>query len=379
MQNKLDVLLSRSDDDIRKIMYQSKYNIDMAGMGEKKKVCGSQILTFVSSDGQAVKFQSVSCGRFECPVCYKTWERETAKDSAIKLICFARDNDMHIGASLGSPPVKSLTSKGYGYKDLNQHMFRRTYNRIKKSGGVGGVAISHDVRLNEKSKKELIDLGYNKNGSGGLWRGVRENALNHDDWRKYTKFSPHVHTLFLFDDEVYYKQDRKRKDFVFKVKTDDNKKAVRLDTNKVISYVRYLLSHSTKNKDIRSKSIRWFGKLKGYDETKSIHYETVKKEVLEAMLLKVVDETITNKDCDNDNNEINWLPVYSLWALMGSSDWKQHLTIAQYDFYRVILMLMENKNKLLYDTFGSFPNDIQVFYEQYDNDDDGDIVNVDGD
>jgi hypothetical protein len=126
-------------------------------------------------------------------------------------------------------------SSGYSIEDINTALMRRGRRRARnKSNVLGGVSVVHPARLKHDIKTALRAHGYGASGDeGGLWEGVRADALELLDWRRYAKYEPHGHSIG-FPELI---GEHSHESFVI------NKYDVLEAASNVVAHVRYLMSH----------------------------------------------------------------------------------------------------------------------------------------
>lgn len=122
------------------------------------------------------------------------------------------------------------------------------YTNVSEFGGYG---FFHHCRIKRPRKEGLRRCGYGDRGNkGGLWTGVRDDALDLGDWRKYVKWGPHLHSIGFPGHIEPHKGD----DFL--IRKYDNLE----DAESVVAHIRYLLSHgAVRERDGECRMTRPFG------------------------------------------------------------------------------------------------------------------------
>jgi len=205
-------------------------------MGEPSDICGKDRLPekkAICPNGDAVRYEPHLCRKVECPDCYLREDRERAfqLSVAVEGVAMIRDERPH-GLVFSTPPSES---SGYSIEDINTKLMRRGRRRSRnKSDVLGGVSVVHPARIPDDIKEALRAHGYGANGpNGGLWEGVRADALGMSDWRRYAEYSPHGHSVGFPE----YIEPHEGQDFIVR-------KYTTLDEAKnVVRHIRYLMSH----------------------------------------------------------------------------------------------------------------------------------------
>ena len=205
-------------------------------MGKPSEICGKDRLPekkAICPNGDAVRYEPHLCRKVECPDCYAREDRERAFELSVAVegVAMMRDERPH-ALVFSTPPSES---SGYSIDDINTKLMRRGRRRSRnKSNVLGGVSVVHPARIPDDIKSALRAYGYGANGpNGGLWEGVRADALGLLDWRRYAEYSPHGHSVGFPE----YIEPHEGQDFIVS-------KYTTLDEPKnVVRHIRYLMSH----------------------------------------------------------------------------------------------------------------------------------------
>ena len=325
----------------------TEYSFVLPGLGEGGEDCGANKLSQVGfkEDGSggldlAVKYEPLSCRRFECPDCYNLEVIKSMFDFLVVIEAYSEVHDVRPSACIGSvPPSKA---KGWSRKQLNNSLFRRFRRRAGRYSNVGGgIHFFHPFRLKKRIKKELRDKGLGKGElDAGYWKGVREDALNLGDWREYVRLGPHIHNivfpvnnpvsineikssfgthdvevpdLIRFDNFEEY-GEHKAKDFLIRF-DDMDFKPIELGLKRLIAYFKYLFSHiGVRNFEDNNafeeyfKPVRSFGSLYGFRPEEELDDEKlieIKERVAEHIFLgKNDDDEVLTCEYDSENDEL---------------------------------------------------------------------------
>lgn len=213
----------------------TKWDWILPGLGEAGPDCEKNRIPpakAICPNGDSIRYEPLRCRRVECPNCYTDEQIDRTFTVALEVEAYARVHGERPHALMASvPPDEART---WTYDELNTSLARRAYRRMRNCEVLGGFAVLHPWRIPDARKKQLRQKGYGVGGSrGGLWNGVREDALDLGDPRHYAVFGPHIHNIG-YPERI---EPHDGEDFVIK-------KYAELETLKdVVAHTRYLLSH----------------------------------------------------------------------------------------------------------------------------------------
>jgi len=349
---------------------RSQEKFVVAGMGEKPEKCGVQRITHWNvGDGEAkILYGNLRCSRITCPSCYSHASIERVFNYSFLLESYARyigERPAAVSASI-SPEL----SVEWTWDEFNTRLHRRGNRRLKAVGAIGGLRVFHPFRIKKKIIAELKLLGYGRNNeNGGLWRGVREDALGLGDWRDYVSWGPHDHQIVF---PSYLKENRNR-EFVLK------KYAVLSGVGDVVAHIRYLLSHTAKVEGTGDKPTVMWGKFCGKRRWKP--EEHLDKDTLDGIRTEIAgllgmvydkDTGVLSYPPDPLLENVSWKPVWELVGNMKNEDFCEVLSSSQYEFFYTMVSAMLNTPSmtgtefdptLLHEEFEPIrPDDVKPYY-----------------
>lgn len=334
-------------------------NFELPGLGEEGEICGRDRLPekdAVCPNGDAVRYEPHLCRKVECPNCYKREDRDRAFELVVSIEGVAQLRNERPHAAVFSVPQEE--AENYSIENINTNLMRRGRRRAdRRSGVLGGVSVVHPARILETVKQRLRIAGYGENGDkGGLWRGVRDDALGLGDWRNYCKYSPHGHSIGFPEWIDPHEGD----DFlVRKYDTLEN-------TESVVKHVRYLMSHrGAWRSDGQFTSIRRWGMFhhasKDYvdvqEELDEEDYRELCRSVANVMggewteeegLHYPEEESEKCPECGTAKREFVdlWdLPKLASTKQQGGSEWTNRLSDGQREFFREIIEILHHENQ----------------------------------
>lgn len=300
------------------------------GKGFAADYCMRRKVSAVSTTKDAIKVTRLKCGRVQCPNCYEWWMSERVFETSVKILAYARvHNQTPLAISVSEHPD---TVTEYTWDDY-QKSFRRMYRRMKNRNIDGGYRIFHPYRIQDRYKREMSEMGIN-DGSGGYWKGVRNNVLELPSWYYYLKLAPHLHVIGFSD----WIDECTDKDIVIKNYST-------LDTvNDVVGHIRYLLTHAGILADEdTSKPTMPFGamhRFKMQDHLEPLEILQIKQEVAEAMGVSYnqAKDKIEVKREEEKEDPYRWFPLYSfkIYSLESEANtnaflaWNNHTPEGQY-------------------------------------------------
>jgi len=292
----------------------------LGGLGEYGEICGSRFITHFDRDPTAgrIKTSVHRCRRFACPRCYKDWIVERTFESAVLVEAFARYTGER--PSMVQASVHPDDAKDWTWSDFNYRLHRRGLRHVKKMGAVAGLRYFHPFRVADLVKAGLKAKGYGT-GDRGYWTGIREDVLELGDWRKYTIYGPHDHFLVF----PSFLEKHSNRDFVVK------KYAVLQDVKAVVGHLRYLLSHTGKVDDTGDQPTSRFGLFAGRDPWRPEDH--LAPEVLDDLKAEIAGMLGRKWDpidglvyvTDQDDEGIEWFPIYELSHYFANLDWREAL------------------------------------------------------
>lgn len=383
------------------------WDFELPGLGESGVYCGTNTVAkarAICPTGDSVRYTPRRCRRLECPDCYQSEDRETAFEATVELEAAARvlEERPHalffsppeeLWSNIGPPQIKLLVERFYREFRANEQRVRceahghtvgeceecgpvrcselgTTGHRVgecpecyehrcegsehtigdcpdcyTKDSLIGGYRVVHHARLLKAVAKLLRREGYGEGGDkGGLWVGVRENALDLEQgWRAYARLSMHVHSIG-FPSRI---EEFNGTDDGYLLRKYDTLE----DVESVLRHLQYLMHHRALGRDGREiRSVKSWGMFHhatdGWDgaeeELGGDRYEELCEEV--AGLLggewDVVDgfqyeddESPCCPECGTDKGDF-----LDLWQLreiesLGGGEWYGSLTEGQQAFY----------------------------------------------
>lgn len=158
-----------------------------------------------------------TCKSARCPVGYEDWQRDRVRRIAKRVLGrdLARvldyqdpdDPEKVLGHFDGIQglrwihgtisPAEARDADDVNHLDL-EAVLDRAADLAEDWGIKGFVLIPHPWRLRDRWKDALRAEGYGDRRDptvGGLWEGVREDALDLGGWREYVQAGPHVHVI----------------------------------------------------------------------------------------------------------------------------------------------------------------------------------------
>ena len=149
---------------------------EMVGMGTECENTGWTVQAVCPECGHHVELTKNTCGRVECPRCYRTWARRASQRSAARLQGFR-----HAGGTSYAPRHFVLEGQG-----LDWSAYKRTALQL---GCTGGLIVLHPYRI-KKNYQRMFDLESARTGIN-RYDLVRQSALGKDA----LEFSPHAHVI----------------------------------------------------------------------------------------------------------------------------------------------------------------------------------------
>lgn len=231
----------------------TKWDWILPGLGEAGPKCESDAVppgNAICPTGDSIRYEPLRCRKVECPNCYKDEQVERTFRITVELEAYAKVHGERPHAIACSVPPEQ--AEEWTYDRLNTSLARRGYRRMERQCDVvGGYAVLHPWRLRQWAKQLLKREGYGDGGfEGGYWKGVRNDALEWGDPRKYAELSPHLHNIG-FPERI---EPHEADDFVV-AKYDELE-----EMEDVVRHTRYLLSHrGVREGDEVGRSVRPWG------------------------------------------------------------------------------------------------------------------------
>lgn len=310
-------------------------SFELPGLGESGEDCMSLRARAFAKDGEAVRYEYMKCKRVECPKCWSDWAKRRVFDIVLRIEAYARANNERPYFAVASVPPSE--AKGWNWNRLNESLFRRGYRRLANIGINGGYALFHPFRLTERAKKELEADGW---GSGdtdaGYWKGVREDALNWGYWRKYVKFSPHLHTVVFGEPEKH-----KGGDYIIRFK-DSSGKPEPMSLDRLIGYLFYIVTHVGVCGEFQTRVTRSFGDIYNLDPKEVLNEDEFNE------LARVIAEKIgmvwdaENGELtygDDSNSDYDWVSVWRLKEYLNGEnykEWREGISEAYKEFLDIL-------------------------------------------
>lgn len=278
------------------------FSFIIPGMGKSGNYCMTKHVTGISADGDALRIRHLHCKRIQCPNCWHQWVRDRALTLSIHVEAYAKVTGERPAAVFVSVPENKVLC--WSWKHYIG-FFRTGYDRLESLGVMGGVRFFHPFRIWKTVQKSLRDNGYGvKSGKGGLWAGVRENALKLGSWRSYVRLSPHIHCI-VFPSFI---REHRKNDIVV------GKYAVLATTEDVVAHVQYLLSHCGLLTDGENEPAKEFGSLFKFVPENFLDEKELKEieiRVMKAMGMKVVEEMVAENGDGKSEEEVAGEEEYS--------------------------------------------------------------------
>jgi len=353
-------------------------DFELPGLGEPGEACGNDRMPekhAVCPNGDAVRYEPLRCRRVACPDCYLSEDREQAFRICVELEAAARVRGERPHAVVFSvPPTEG---RRFSIDDINTRLFRRGYRRARRQCEIeGGYAFFHPARLPDRIEKELREEGYGPGGElGGYWRGVRADALELGDWRRYANYSPHGHSIGF----PGWIEPHEGDDFLVR-KYDQLE-----DVESVVNHTRYLMTHrGTLSGEGTLRAIRPWGLMhhaaNGWDgaedELGEDGYAQVACAVARVMggewspsegLHYPEENPETCPNCDTPKRDFIdlWdLPRLASSKNQGGLEWRNRLTDSQWRFFQELIEILHHEQSpRLYRGDIVHPDDVVVWVD----------------
>lgn len=225
----------------------------LPGMGESGPRCGEYYPDGVCSECGRIHHGTHQCGRRSCPDCWGTWAKDSAFRATVRLQAYRHTQpdgvERRLVHTVASPPEAPQTKREF------YEAWSDAYDLAKEKGVEGGVAVPHGYRVTEETKEEFR----NEDPDVGVWVWLRET---YEDWRDGVEWAPHFHIIGVAPDVEPGDTDADD-GWLFKNIRSLERYALTNESSyeDVFGAVRYLLSHSTFNKEEGKNVVRWFGSL----------------------------------------------------------------------------------------------------------------------
>lgn len=204
-----------------------------------------------------------SCKMKSCPNCWEKWIQNATNTIKFRLSDkkIREKNQgkrlLHIVVSPSGELVEAWKNEELTEKELRDKAIGYLYKKSVKPPT--GTVVFHAYRFNDKGEKgykayiaKCKDNGVNNKDIMKKWQWIREK--HGDDWRRYTRFSPHYHYIGYVG---WLDKPKQGENFVYKTITDKNGKVKTLNDRKTMHIqqqqlhraIFYILTHTVDRTD----------------------------------------------------------------------------------------------------------------------------------
>lgn len=291
------------------------YSFEIAGLGFSADYCMKQRVSDIEEYGRAIRITRYKCGRIQCPNCYQKWITETTFKYAVQLELYSLYTGERPSFISGSIHPDYYNMNSLSWKDYG-NSFRRIYRRLKDLGVYAGLRVFHPFRIKRECIQDFKELGYGSNSGQGFWKGVRDNALEYDNYRDYLNLSPHLHCIVF----PGWLQDNYDSDIIA------SKYGYAETTDDLVAHLKYLLSHTATSNDFDMDACMCFGQLFNFKPERIFKPKVicqVKQRVASVMGLGYdIDEDKLLFADDDKDDKYNWIPISKF--LVYSAETEEH-------------------------------------------------------